>query len=433
MTPTRRTVVHILGWGAGLGLGAVFLLGYLGAYVAPDRVWWIDPLAVVLPATSLLLLGVVAASWAARRRSSLRGALAAAVLLAVAIRFGPSLPHPFGIASGHEPRASTPASPDSLDAGALDAGADSGSDPTADGPTADPEAGPPADPHARPPAEPAGGSGVLRLMTFNIPHVGGDPAELSGATARAVRAERPHLLALQEPHVVTGRGSGATVRRVSPQLRRLVGASGYELPNDLPPGSRLQQPVLARAGVDDLVPDRLERPPGHPFASRVSFRWRGRRAVLYNVHLHTTVGGHKPWKHLGGQLFDPEFWAPVLRTYRTGARRRAQQARRLRRMIEQESDPVIVVGDFNSTRHHWVYRHIARGLHDAHRTAGRGFGGTFPADWPLVRIDHVLVGDAWEVVGAHVSPDHAASDHRPVLTQLRWSDEAGGEERAHRR
>jgi vancomycin resistance protein VanJ len=89
-------------------------------------------------------------------------------------------------------------------------------------------------------------------------------------------------------------------------------------------------------------------------------------------------------------------------------------------MIEQETDPVIVVGDFNSTQHHWVYRHISRSLTDAHRAAGSGFGWTFPAHRPLVRIDHVLVSGAWAVVRTHVSSHHATSDHRPVVTRLRW-------------
>lgn len=363
-----RAANRVLGWTIGVVLGAGFLVGYLAAYVPPDVAWWMDPLAVLLPVTGSLLLVVVTGYWLTGRRTAAQGALAATVAVLVALRVVPDV----GI-------------------GAEGPAASSATDTTE----------------------------ALRVMTFNAPYVGGDPGELGDAVAEAVRAEEPHLLALQEPHVLTSRQPEG-VRHVSPQLRRLLGADGYDLPAELPFDSRVHQPVLSRQGADALTSRRLERPSEREFVSRVPFRWQGRRAVLYNVHLHTTVGGNKPWESSRFRAFDPEFWLPVVETYRTGARRRAEQARELRRMIEQETDPVIVVGDFNSTQHHWVYRHISRSLTDAHRAAGSGFGWTFPAHRPLVRIDHVLVSEAWAVVRTHVSSHHATSDHRPVVTRLRW-------------
>jgi endonuclease/exonuclease/phosphatase family metal-dependent hydrolase len=367
------TVNRVLGWAIGGMLGVGFLVGYLAAYVPPDVVWWMDPMAVLLPVTGSLLLVVVTAYWLAGRRTVGRGGLAATVALLIALRVVPDV----GVFSGSEAASSSP----------------------------------------------HGEAEALRVMTFNAPYVGGDPRELGDAVAEAVRAEDPHLLALQEPHVLTSR-QASSVRHVSPQLRRLLDAEDYDLPGELPSGDRVHQPVLSRQSTDALRPLRLERPSEREFVSRVPFRWQGRRAVLYNVHLHTTVGGNKPWESSRFRAFDPGFWGPVVETYRTGARRRAEQARELRRMIEQETDPVIVVGDFNSTQHHWVYRHISGSLIDAHRAAGSGFGWTFPAQRPLVRIDHVLVSEAWEVVQTHVGSDHATSDHRPVVARLRWSDEA---------
>jgi endonuclease/exonuclease/phosphatase family metal-dependent hydrolase len=63
---------------------------------------------------------------------------------------------------------------------------------------------------------------------------------------------------------------------------------------------------------------------------------------------------------------------------------------------------------------------------DAYRTAGRGFGLTYPlkslsgADRiPLIRIDHVLVTEEVCPERAWVGAD-ASSDHLPVLATLRW-------------
>ena len=365
-----RPIGRILGELVLGGLGACFLIGYAAAYVPPESFWWMEPFAVLLPVLSVLVLLVALGAWVRKRRQAVR--IGGLVLVAgmIALRFGPVLD-----GSGEAAEASEGAAPD-----------------------------------------------VLRLMTYNAPFVGGDPAELAEGVATVVHAEAPDVVALQEPHVLTARAT-ASPRQVSPQLRELLGPSDYQLPAVLPQRTRIRLPVIGRTPLDSLShPGAFQREKENRFFSRVPFRWQGRRAVLYNVHLHTTVGAQKPWASARFRFFDPAFWTPVLDTYRTGARRRAEQARRLRRMIARETDPVIVVGDFNSTRHHWVYRHIADGLRDAHREAGTGLGWTFPADRPLVRIDHVLVSDHWDIVTTRVSPHHALSDHRPVVTQLRWKE-----------
>lgn len=374
----HRTVGRILAWGAGIVLGVFFAVGYAAAYLPPEGFWWMEPFAVLLPMTSVLLIGVTAGGWVLRRTSRLRGGVAAAVLVLVAVRFGPYVSGIGGEAA---------ASPEG------DAATDS--------------------------------TRALRVMTFNAPFVGGDAGDLAAGVRRVVRTEAPDVLALQEPFVTTS--AAQRIERVSPQLRELVGETNYRLPGALPEDDRVSQLVLSLTPslppADSLSHYRLDEPSSNPFVSRVPFQWRGRRVVLYNVHLHTTVGKEKPWRSSRFRIFDLAFWTPVLETYRTGAQRRAEQARRLRRMIEAETGPVIVAGDFNSTRHHWVYRHVAaaEGMQDAHRVAGRGLGWTFPAERPLVRIDHVLVSHHWQVVDAHVSPHAALSDHRPVVARLRWS------------
>mgnify|MGYP006177651277 CR=1 FL=1 len=83
---------------------------------------------------------------------------------------------------------------------------------------------------------------------------------------------------------------------------------------------------------------------------------------------------------------------------------------------------VLVVGDFNSTMHHWEYRQVARGLRNVFTMRGRAWGATYHAALPLVRIDHILASPEWEVVSARVPTAHAFSDHRPVVARLRWRD-----------
>jgi endonuclease/exonuclease/phosphatase (EEP) superfamily protein YafD len=85
--------------------------------------------------------------------------------------------------------------------------------------------------------------------------------------------------------------------------------------------------------------------------------------------------------------------------------------------------PAILLGDFNTTDQSDNYRLLVdAGLRDAFRTAGQGFGMTFPATFtplPLVRIDFIWTTADFAALRAWVGPD-AGSDHFPVLADLTW-------------
>jgi endonuclease/exonuclease/phosphatase family metal-dependent hydrolase len=264
-------------------------------------------------------------------------------------------------------------------------------------------------------------------MTFNVPprwsrsQVSEGPTSLAGL----VRHEAPHVLALQELRLETGAGTSGQTERMSPSVRALLAPpAGYTLPRWLPATTLIQQPVLGRLPLDSMSVHPLP-PDGKTRArsryTRTLFAWQGRPAVLYNVHLHS-IGRARPWTLMPAEWTSLARWRTFLQSYREGALRRAQQARLIRRRIERESRPVLVAGDFNSTPHQWAYRHLAQGLQSAVTRRMRGRGSTFPARRPLVQIDHVLAGPAWQVTAAQIPAAGAGvvSDHRPVVVQLRW-------------
>ena len=87
----------------------------------------------------------------------------------------------------------------------------------------------------------------------------------------------------------------------------------------------------------------------------------------------------------------------------------------------------ILLGDFNFTDQNQDYRALTRaGLADAHRSAGRGLGLTYPKKgWsggirlPLVRIDFVFLTGEICAQRAWVGED-GGSDHLPVLADVAW-------------
>jgi endonuclease/exonuclease/phosphatase family metal-dependent hydrolase len=353
---------------AGLLLAA-FLVAYAAPYLSPVDFWWANLAAVFLPPLSLAVgsLGVGLAGWGLYRRAWGRVALAGALFVLLGVRFGPRL-----------------------------------------------TAWLPAD----------ASSEGLRVMTFNVPPTFVGRPRSAVPMAAFVDRKAPHVLALQESRVGTG-GPASRPRLVHlpPSLRPLLrDPTQYGMPRRLPSDTRIQQPVVGRIPLDSMSVHRLP-PAGRSSArsryTRTQFTWQGRTAVLYNLHLHT-IGSVRPWRLPDWPSL--EGWWAFLRSYRQGALRRAQQARLIRRQIERESHPVIVVGDFNSTPHQWAYRHIAQGLQSAATQRIAGWTATFPARRPLVRIDDILAGPAWRIAAARVpAPTQPLiSDHRAVVARLQW-------------
>ncbi len=359
----------------------LFLVGYAARYVHPRYGWWAELVAVGLPYLSAAVLAVLAGALAARRWRLAAGHALLALL--VAVRFLP----PGGL-----PRWEAP------------------------------------------------GPDALTLLTFNVPHWGGVEQEAAQATpgARAVSAAEaghapltlealtrridPDLIALQEtwiryerrpPHVQTS----------ARHLISLIDSLHYDVARVEGRHRRTTLPVLSRLRLLDQEHHPLPGPAGRDtsFAVRTRFAWRGREAVFYNLHLRS-FGPNKPWEEERLSPMSARFWRRYLRQYRRAYRVRAVEAEAVRAMLDEETLPVLVAGDFNSTPHSWVYRTLSRGMQDAYQAAGWGWGATYHARLPFVRIDFILASEEWEVLSAEV-PDVDLSDHRPLVAHLRWRDE----------
>jgi endonuclease/exonuclease/phosphatase (EEP) superfamily protein YafD len=86
-------------------------------------------------------------------------------------------------------------------------------------------------------------------------------------------------------------------------------------------------------------------------------------------------------------------------------------------VLAQHPDPVILVGDFNTSPGTPELVPLLATFTDCWAAVGDGPGLTCPALQPEARIDFVLVG-AGIVPVAAVVPETDASDHRPVVVDL---------------
>lgn len=361
----RRLAGLLLQGTAALLVGA-FVVGYAAPFLPPTLFWWTDLVAVLLPplAGAVSGLSVVLLGQGLRRGAWGRVGLGALLLGLVAVRFAPR---------------------------------------------GDAALAPPNDE-------------TLQLMTFNVPLSYARPRPSAQALSDLVHQQGPDLLALQEAWVPSPSETDEEGPLWPPGP--LLEGHGYAPPQARPSEAPLCQPVVGHIPLDSV--QRVPLPPARNACShytRTRFRWRGRTAILYNVHLHS-VSTVRPWR-ADRRWAALGQWRAFLVAYRRGAFARARQARSLRARIAAEKHPVLVVGDFNSTPHQWAYRHLAEGLHGAPRQTLWDWGATFPAGWPVVQIDHVLADTAWEMGPAHIparTRTPPLSDHRPVLVSLRWAE-----------
>jgi endonuclease/exonuclease/phosphatase family metal-dependent hydrolase len=96
----------------------------------------------------------------------------------------------------------------------------------------------------------------------------------------------------------------------------------------------------------------------------------------------------------------------------------------------QPNEALILMGDFNSVPNSRPYRLIAQQLRDAGRLiTPRPDLRAFPTRLPLLAVDHIFISERLQVDGMSVvrnAQTRIASDHFPVLADLRLGEETGG-------
>jgi endonuclease/exonuclease/phosphatase (EEP) superfamily protein YafD len=95
-------------------------------------------------------------------------------------------------------------------------------------------------------------------------------------------------------------------------------------------------------------------------------------------------------------------------------------------ILSTSDGPVIVAGDFNTTRDHRALRDLeALGFSDAVDQAGAGFLPTFPNGGfpaPVVAIDHVMVRDSRLAAVSATTVAISGADHRALVVTYGWQD-----------
>ena len=108
----------------------------------------------------------------------------------------------------------------------------------------------------------------------------------------------------------------------------------------------------------------------------------------------------------------------MLAGYGRTTRRRATQAEKIRRLVEESPYPVVLGGDFNDVPSSYAYYvALSPRLKDAWVERGSGLGATFTGPLPGLRIDYFMVDTSLQVQAID-RVNSPWSDHRALRVKL---------------
>ena len=167
---------------------------------------------------------------------------------------------------------------------------------------------------------------------------------------------------------------------------------------------------------------------GRPVAARFEVQVKDRTLVFYSVHMPTPrrelsrfLGGRR----VLGDLVGRRHREPGFGNYSEWVAQRIALARALAKVFQEEKQPFIVAGDFNTPDHGIIYHLFADEMEDAFDEAGRGWGLTFPGTTrnplagfgPWLRLDYFFTGRGWRAVECRPEPG-TKSQHKAVLARF---------------
>lgn len=239
-------------------------------------------------------------------------------------------------------------------------------------------------------------SSGLRVLCYNIHHC--NPPSKPGlidldAIAKVINDSKPDLVALQEVDVHTGR-SGSGLHQAE-ELARKTGMQSYFAKAIDYDGGEYGVAILSRFPMESTMKFEL------PTATGTN----GEPRILATAVI--TLPGKKKIRfactHLDAQKNDTN---------------RVLQMARINEILENETMPVIIAGDFNATPESRIINELDR---DFKRSCLTGCGFTIPQVNPTKTIDYIAFkpGNAFTVVQHIVINEPYASDHLPVFVILK--------------
>lgn len=251
------------------------------------------------------------------------------------------------------------------------------------------------EPKAKPQRDPR----TLRVMSYNI-HVGkGVDGKLDlPRIAGIIKSADVDVVAIQEVDVKARRTDNVDEPAELARLTGMHAVFGKAIDHD---GGDYGQVILSRQPIERLDVHKLPNEPGQE----------------QRIALIAQIPQPRP-------LPDIMIIGTHLHAFKGDALRLAQ-ATELNHILDKPLGNALpaplLLGDLNATPDSSALKELGKHWVDASADSGP----TIPAEKPNKKIDYVLLpkDHKWTVVTARVLDEPVASDHRPVVVELRWKGE----------
>lgn len=229
---------------------------------------------------------------------------------------------------------------------------------------------------------------AIRILAYNIRHGAGMDGQIGlQRVARVINALEPDLVTLQEVDRGVVRTGGVDQAARLGELTGMHAVFGDFMDYQ---GGQYGMALLSKYPIATHANHRLPdgREPRSALAATVRMADSQREIIVVGIHLYAT------------------------------AEERYAQAERIVEIYRRETRPVILAGDFNSTPDSDVMKLLGKWWHIPAKGENHL---TFPSDHPDREIDFIIYrpADEFDIVDSRVIQESMASDHRPVLLELR--------------
>jgi len=148
-----------------------------------------------------------------------------------------------------------------------------------------------------------------------------------------------------------------------------------------------------------------------------------RKFRVYSVHLQSIRFDPEDYKYINSITQEG---ADISSAHRLGSKlkgafiKRSAQVIKIKDHAAQCPYPYIISGDFNDTPASYAVNEMAKGLKNAFREKGSGFGRTYNGTFPNFQIDYIMASPQFDVLSYQII-EKKLSDHYPVRSDLSLS------------
>jgi endonuclease/exonuclease/phosphatase family metal-dependent hydrolase len=143
---------------------------------------------------------------------------------------------------------------------------------------------------------------------------------------------------------------------------------------------------------------------------------------VYSVHLQSIRFDPEDYKYInsitGEGASDKSSARRLGSKLKSAFIKRSAQVVKIKAHAAQCPYPYIISGDFNDTPASYAVNEMSKGLKNAFREQGSGFGRTYNGNFPNFQIDYIMTSPQFNVL-SYLIIEKKLSDHYPVRSDLR--------------